>query len=94
MGRLERNLQKSSADLIARIDRLLAAKKSRLEAATILLQERSPYQLLERGYAIVYDSSGKVLRAPDQVSPGDEIAVRLARGSIDATVRRKRNSRT
>ncbi len=94
MGRLERNLQKSSAGLIARIDRLLAAKKSRLEAATILLQERSPYQLLERGYAIVYDSSGKVLRAPDQVSPGDEIAVRLARGSIEATVRRKRNSRT
>jgi exodeoxyribonuclease VII large subunit len=46
--------------------------------------------LLERGYAIAYDSSGKILRSPDQVSAGDEIAVRLACGQVDASVLRKK----
>jgi exodeoxyribonuclease VII large subunit len=92
VGRLERRRAKSSSDLAARMDRLLVAKKRRLEAATIQLHERSPYQLLERGYAIAYDPSGKVLRSPDQVAAGDDIALRLAHGQIDATVRRVRKT--
>ncbi len=92
VSRVQRRRERLSADLMVRIDRLLAAKKRRLEAATIQLSERSPYQLLERGYAIAYDASGKVLRSPDQVAPGDDISVRLARGEIDATVRRTKKS--
>jgi exodeoxyribonuclease VII large subunit len=88
VGRVERRLEKSGADLLVRMERLLVARKRRLEAVEIRLQERSPYQLLERGYAIAYDASGKVLRSPDQVAAGDDISVRLARGQIDATVRR------
>lgn len=91
VSRVQRRWEKLSADLMVRIDRLLAAKKRRLEAATIQLSERSPYQLLERGYAIAYDASGEVLRSPDQVAPGDDISVRLARGEIDATVRKTKN---
>jgi exodeoxyribonuclease VII large subunit len=87
VAKLERSWEKAWGDLIARMDRLLAAKKRRLEMARIQLHERSPYQLLERGYAVAYDASGKVLRSPHQVAPGDEIAVRLARGLLDATVR-------
>src|SRR5579863_175310 len=92
VSRVQRRWEKLSADLMVRIDRLLAAKKRRFEAATIQLSERSPYQLLERGYAIAYDASGKVLRSPDQVAPGDDISVRLARGEVDATVRTTRKS--
>jgi exodeoxyribonuclease VII large subunit len=91
VSRLQRKWEKSSADLIVRMDRLLIARKRRFEGATIQLQERSPYQLLERGYAIAYDASGNVLRSSDQVAPGDDISVRLARGEIDATVRRPKN---
>ena len=86
VSRLQRRWEKSSADLAVRIDRVLAAGKRRLETAAIQLKERGPYQLLERGYAIAYDASGKVLRSPDQVATGDDISVRLARGEIDATV--------
>jgi exodeoxyribonuclease VII large subunit len=89
VGRLQRTWDKSSGDLIARMDRLLIAKQRRLEAAALQLEERGPFQLLERGYAIAYDASGKVLRSPDQVAPGDDISVRLAHGEIDATVRGK-----
>jgi exodeoxyribonuclease VII large subunit len=92
VGKLRRALDERARDLRVHIDRALIAKRRRLEAAALQLEERSPFQLLERGYAIAYDASGKVLRSPDQVAPGDDISVRLARGQLDATVRRKRNS--
>jgi exodeoxyribonuclease VII large subunit len=76
--------------MLTRMDRLLIARRRRLESAALQLQERSPFQLLERGYAIAYDASGRVLRSPDQIDVGDAIAVRLARGQLDATVRRKK----
>lgn len=92
LGRLQRIWDKSSAELTSRMDHLLIVKKCRLEAARIQLNERSPFQLLERGYAIAYDASGKVLRSPDQVALGEDISVRLARGQVDATVRRKKST--
>ena len=75
-----------------RMDRLLVGKRRRTDSVGLQLKERSPLQLLERGYSIVYDASGKVLRSPDQVSVGDDIAVRLAKGEVDATVRRKKQA--
>jgi len=89
VGRLRRSVDDHSSNLRTRIDRVLVAKRRRLEAAALQLDERSPFQLLERGYAIAYDSSGKVLRSAEQVALGEEISVRLARGQLDATVRRK-----
>jgi exodeoxyribonuclease VII large subunit len=72
------------------MNRLVVAKRQRADSVDLQLNERSPIRLLERGYAIVYDASGKVLRSADQVSVGDDIAVRLAKGEVDATVRRKK----
>jgi exodeoxyribonuclease VII large subunit len=90
MGKLRHALNERSNHLRARMDRALIAKRRRLEAAALQLEERSPFQLLERGYAIAYDASGKVLRSPDQVALGDDISVRLARGQLDATIRGKK----
>ncbi|HXQ25370.1 MAG TPA: exodeoxyribonuclease VII large subunit [Candidatus Acidoferrales bacterium] len=92
VGKLRRTLDQRMSELRMRIDRALIAKRRGLAAAALQLEERSPFQLLERGYAIAYDASGKVLRSPDQVALGDNISVRLARGQLDATVRRKRNT--
>ena len=90
VGRLQRALEKQSSDLRIRMDRVLVAKSRRAHAADLRLSERSPLQLLERGYAIVYDASGKVLRSADQVAIGDDVSVRLAKGVIDAAVKRKK----
>jgi exodeoxyribonuclease VII large subunit len=76
--------------LRASLHRALVAKRHRFEKAKLQLNERSPLALLERGYAIAYDASGKVLRSADQVAVGDDITVRLARGGLDATVRAKK----
>jgi exodeoxyribonuclease VII large subunit len=89
VGRLRRVADERSSSLRVRVDRLLIAKRRRFEAAALQLEERSPFQLLERGYAIAYDVSGRVLRSADQVALGDDISIRLARGHLDATVRRK-----
>lgn len=47
----------------------------------------SPAATLERGYAIVQGPDRRVVRSADEVAPGDELAVRLARGRIGVTVR-------
>jgi len=92
VGRLHRALEQRSAELQVRLDRALVAKRRRWQAAALQLEERSPFQILERGYAIAYDAEGKVLRSPDQVALGDDISVRLARGDLAATVREKKKS--
>jgi exodeoxyribonuclease VII large subunit len=89
---LRRRIEQRGEALRVAIDRALIARRHRYEKLKLQLEERSPLNLLQRGYAIAYDASGKVLRSPDQVALGDDISVRLARGQLDATVRRKRSS--
>jgi exodeoxyribonuclease VII large subunit len=91
-GVLRRRIEQRGDALRAAIDRALIAKRHRFEKLKLQLDERSPLQLLERGYAIAYDASGRVLRSADQVAVGDDVSVRLAKGLIDANVRRKRDS--
>jgi exodeoxyribonuclease VII large subunit len=46
----------------------------------------SPLATLDRGYAIVADSAGKVLQDVSSLAPGDRVETRLARGRFSATV--------
>jgi exodeoxyribonuclease VII large subunit len=78
-----------SGELGARIERLLALKRQRLERLFVQLEERSPLRVLERGYAICTDAAGNVLRSSEEVVLGSEVRVQLARGSLGAEVRTK-----
>jgi len=86
---MRRRLERSTDDLRARIDRLMAAQRRRWEADELRLRERDPLALLARGYAIAYDAEGRVLRSSDQVALGDDIAVRLAKGQLNARVTKR-----
>ncbi len=90
LSRHRRRLESATDALQSVAARRLVARRRQFEALEIRLQERSPLGLLGRGYAIAYDSTGKILRSPDQVAAGDEIAVRLARGQVDARVLQKK----
>ena len=90
VSQLRRRLEHDTSEFAAHARRYLVATRRKLEAATVRLEERSPFQLLERGYAIAYDANGRVLRSVEQVAAGDEIAVRLARGEIAASVTAKK----
>jgi len=61
-------------------------RSERLETA---LQSLSPLAILDRGYALVFDANGKLLKDADAVKIGDEVSARLAHGQIDASVTKK-----
>ena len=86
---LRLRLEQRSGELRTRAERFLVAKRQRLERLMVQLDERSPLRVLERGYAIVYDAAGNVVRAVEQVAVGDEVAVQLARGRLAAEVKRR-----
>ena len=88
---LRRQIEQRGAALLAAVDHVLLSKRHRWEKQKLQLEERSPLRLLERGYSIAYDAKGNVLRSADQVEIGDDVAVRLGRGRIEASVRRKRS---
>ncbi len=82
-------LEKRTADLGVRIERLLRAKRDRLEKFFLQLNERSPLKVLERGYAIATDAAGNLLRDAAQVTLGDTVAIQLHRGKLSTEVKRK-----
>ena len=43
-----------------------------------------PKHVLERGYAIPFDQSGNIIRRANQISVGEEFALKTARGSLSA----------
>jgi len=74
-------------DNLARAGRsVLERRRAKLEVLGRSLQALGPEQTLARGYAIVFDSGGRVLRDASQVAPGDRVRARLARGRLRARV--------
>jgi exodeoxyribonuclease VII large subunit len=67
---------------------LLARHARRAETATARLEALSPLAILERGYALVFDAAGNLVKDAARVAAGDEISARLARGEITATVKK------
>jgi exodeoxyribonuclease VII large subunit len=64
----------------------LERERTRLGHAHDRLRLLGPAATLDRGYAIVQDDAGSVVRESSAVDPGDAVAVRLARGRISARV--------
>ena len=64
----------------------LRARRHALAALTAQLELLNPQRTLERGYAIVSDSAGHVLRSPQQIKPQDKLTVRLAEGTAEVGV--------
>ncbi len=66
----------------------LAARSMRLDRAAARLHALSPLAVLNRGYALVYNSAGQLLHRSTDASPGATIRARLAQGSLEAEVTR------
>jgi len=85
---MRRELQAHFAALEAVARRMLLQRRSRMERSQARLEQLSPLKILDRGYALVFDAKGKLLKDAKQASPGDNITARLARGTIAAVVRK------
>ena len=77
------------AAMAAAVRNFVFQRRSRLERVSGRLEALSPLAILQRGYALVFDASGKVVKDAAQVNPGDEVRARLAKGEITATVKKR-----
>jgi len=83
---MRKELASGTAALVAAMRNLLLQHKVRSERLHTALESLSPLAILERGYALVFDSQGKLLKDARRVKAGEEISARLAHGEIQATV--------
>jgi exodeoxyribonuclease VII large subunit len=60
-------------------------ERKRFAVASGKLHSLSPLAVLGRGYAIAFDSQGRIIKRPDDVPSGGHIRVRVADGEMDCT---------
>jgi exodeoxyribonuclease VII large subunit len=74
--------------LRARARSCVLARLHRADDDVVHLRERvaalSPAATLARGYAVVQDGAGAVVRSPDAVEPGDRLRIRVHGGELAA----------
>ncbi len=90
---LRQQLSMQKRELLSHVQALAAAtrrylmhRRSRLEQASGKLDTLSPVAILERGYSLIFDAQGALIKEAAQLEPGDAIRARLARGEVDARV--------
>ncbi len=84
-------LDSRTSALLAIMRNVLLQHRVRSERLHTALQSLSPLAILERGYALVFDSHGKLLKDVSGLQLGDEISARLAHGEIQAAVTKKQD---
>ncbi|MBV8282987.1 MAG: exodeoxyribonuclease VII large subunit, partial [Candidatus Eremiobacteraeota bacterium] len=76
--------------LNARLERagtnLVSLRDSKLDALGMRLNSLSPLGILNRGYALVYDESGALVKDAASLQPKQKLFTRVAKGSIESTV--------
>jgi|HubBroStandDraft_4_1064222.scaffolds.fasta_scaffold00615_7 exodeoxyribonuclease VII large subunit len=65
---------------------ILLRRRSRWELLQSSLTGLSPRAILARGYALVFDAAGNLVKDASQLERGDAIRAQLARGELTATV--------
>lgn len=78
-----------SSGLPSQMTKVLRDNRRQVEHLSTLLETLGPSATLKRGYAIVTDESGKVVRSTQQVAQGNRIAVALDDGQLRAKVEEK-----
>ncbi|MBO4728589.1 MAG: exodeoxyribonuclease VII large subunit [Spirochaetaceae bacterium] len=93
---MELHLRKMLSPLVQRFDSArdtlcgemksrIAEAQNRLVLAEHKLESANPQKILDRGFAIVRDKkTGKIIRNAEEVSANTVLAIRLAKGSVEA----------
>jgi exodeoxyribonuclease VII large subunit len=86
---MRKELDSRTTALASVMRNVLLQHRVRSERLETALRSLSPLAILDRGYALVFDANGKLLKGADAVKIGDEISARLAHGQIVAAVTKK-----
>ena len=85
---MREQLESRTGALGAAFRAVLLQRRGRLDQLAGELGALSPVAILERGYALVFDSSGKLVKDAEQVKNAEEIKARVAKGEIKAVVKK------
>jgi len=88
-GREAARCARNAVQLDAAMLRLIERRAALLITLEAKLEGNNPDAILQRGYAIVTDEDGKLVREAAEAPPGTRIKARLARGSLTARVERE-----
>ena len=89
---MRKELDSRTTALAGVIRNVLLQQRVRSERLETALQSLSPLAILDRGYALVFDANGKLLKDAGAAKIGDEVRARLARGQIQASITKKQDS--
>jgi len=84
---IRKDLEAQTAALISAFRNSLLERRVLHERFDTALHALSPLAILERGYALIFDASGQLLKDARKAKAGDEISARLAKGTVNATVK-------
>ncbi|MGN1163547.1 MAG: exodeoxyribonuclease VII large subunit [Candidatus Ornithospirochaeta sp.] len=65
----------------------MKVEREKLEARKREVEALSPLSVLKRGYAVVSNKNGRVIVSPSQVRSGDQLNIRVEKGTIRTVVR-------
>ncbi len=86
LAAIRRQLEADIGSLVAVTRARLLAGRAALDRRTASLEALSPLAILNRGYALVFDSNGVLVKDAARLAPGDDLSARLARGQVHARV--------
>ncbi len=81
-----RRLEASETRLKVLAGMRVAASRGRLEPLIAHVTQLSPLRILDRGYAIVSNSEGRIVKGPEDVAVDETVDMRVAKGRIRARV--------
>jgi len=85
LDRLRQESQRAD-ELAQRCVRAVQAAVARGQQRAVALEQRvaalSPVRVLDRGFALVYDRSGRLVRTATSCTPGDRIEIQFGRGRV------------
>ena len=87
-------LEAQVAKLAAATHTRLLEGRGALDRQTASLEALSPVAILNRGYALVFDAKGQLVKDAARLEAGDELSARLARGRVRARVTATERSET
>lgn len=73
--RIEKQINRAMAGI-------LSAKQKDFSQMIATLEALSPLKVMDRGYSLVYDDEGQLVKSVNQVTSDDKIKVRMADGSL------------
>ena len=86
LAAIRQQLAAQVANLAAATHTRLLQSRGALDRWSASLEALSPVAILNRGYALVFDAKGQLVKDATQVKAGDELSARLSQGRLRARV--------